>query len=130
MEETRITWDVKQQIAYTLAMVTRCDAATQAVLAADVPTQIATLLDSSFGSSFPASYREPIQRSCVECLGQLSHAPEGKTAIRQAGGIQVLARLLDGDDSITVSKALQALMGLTFDIESKELTLRVRLIHC
>jgi hypothetical protein len=119
-------WKAKQIIAHTLAMVGRSNTAVPVALAAGVPDLIVAFAEASFESTFPEQSRQAMQRSCVECLLQLSHTVEGKAGVRAAGGIPVLGRLLRSGDSVTVGKALYAFMCLTIDNESKQATLEVR----
>lgn len=118
-------WQAKQLMAETFALITRCDAAIPTAVKAGVPQQIVQYSHAAVGPAFPSSCKVSMMRSCVECLLQLTHGPTGKAAIREAGGIPVLAAQLGSDDAAVINRALHAFMGLTIDIDSKQLTLEV-----
>ena len=135
LDQDNTARESKIELVLVLAMLMRSVDATSHALEARVPAAIVALVTETFDGSFPANHKEILQRNCVECLFQLSHVPEGKTAIREAGAIDVLTKLLDSQDSKTVSLALHTFMGLTIDIDSKEPTLqvpssRIRCISC
>jgi hypothetical protein len=121
----RHAWTAKQQMAEVLALICRYTATTPSALAAHVPDVVVALADSTFQDEFPDSIKLRMRCSCLSCLAQISHNMQGKAAVREAGAIPVLAKLLNEKDGTTISKTLSVFMALSIDTESKYAILQV-----
>lgn len=112
-----------------LGFICRHTEATPAALAAGVPAQVVGLAETTLTDDIPADVRLAVRFSCLDCMMQLCHDVRGMAAVRAAGAVPVLAKLLHAADGATIGKALQTLMGLSIDVESKLEILQVRPEH-
>jgi hypothetical protein len=108
-----------------LALICRYTLATLSALAARVPEVVVALVEKTFEADFPDGVKLSMRYSCLNCLVQLSQSMEGKAAVREAGAIPVLAKLLQEKDGTTISKTLCTFMALSIDTESKYAILQV-----
>ena len=122
-------WAAKEQIVQALGFICRHAEATPAALAAGVPAQVVDLAETTLSKDIPADVRLAVRYSCLDCMMQLCHDVRGMAAIREAGAVPVLAKLLHAGDGTTIGKALHTLMGLSIDVESKLEILQVRPTH-
>jgi hypothetical protein len=119
------SWTAKEHATFAFAMLTRCDVGIEAALAAGAPACVVQMATTALAAPYAGASGAQMRESCAECLAQLSHHEQGKAGIRQAGGIDVLGSLLGVKESSTVSKCVDAFMGMTIDRESKLLTIQV-----
>lgn len=105
-----------------LAGICTTDGGIVSSLENNVPAVIVNLLKRGLTGDlkFEANLNDLLE-ACVSCLGQICHYPEGRKAVREAGGVEVVASVLEIAQFFRPAQlaATAALMALSVERESK-----------